>query len=64
MDKSKAILVVDIQTGHNAILMNGSRIEADTDGKPYATTEYPGSYIILGDFNGKNRKGSLINFER
>lgn len=48
------ILTADIQTGKNAILMNGSRIMADSRTRQaHATTEYPGSYIILGDFNGK-----------
>ncbi len=54
MDQSKAILISDIQTGHNGILMNGSKVELDDVTKhPHASTERPGSYIILGDFNGK-----------
>ncbi|XP_065051280.1 uncharacterized protein LOC135680954 [Rhopilema esculentum] len=53
LDNRKSILSIDIQTGHNAILMNGSTIGSDPKTKlVYATTEYPGSYIILGDFNG------------
>ena len=54
LDNHKSILSIDIQTGHNAILMNGSTISVDPSSKlVYASTEYPGSYIILGDFNGK-----------
>lgn len=56
MDNHKSILSIDIQTGHNAILMNGSTISADPSKLVYASTEYPGSYIILGDFNGKLMK--------
>ena len=53
LDNRKSILSIDIQTGHNSILMNGSTIGSDPETKlVYATTEYPGSYIILGDFNG------------
>eukprot|EP00794_Sanderia_malayensis_P016637 gene16637-18327_t len=53
LDQKKIIAVTDLQTGHNGILMNGSTIKKDNEiNLPYATTEHPGSYIILGDFNG------------
>ena len=56
-DHQKAILTIDIQTGHNAILMNNSKVVSDPGSKlVYGSTEYPGSYIILGDFNGKLKR--------
>ena len=48
------LLSIDIQTGHNALFMNGSTMDVDRKAKLiYGSTETPGSYIILGDFNGK-----------
>lgn len=53
-DIKQNLLSMDIQTGHNAIFMNGSAMKLDKkDVLVYASTELPGSYIILGDFNGK-----------
>ena len=62
LEHSKTILTTDIQTGHNAILMNGSKISDDPGSKPvkYASTEFPGSYIILGDFNGKHDRSKTV----
>ena len=53
-DIKENLLSADIVTGHNAIFMNGSTVSVDhTLNMTYATTEAPGSSIILGDFNGK-----------
>jgi len=52
-DIKENLLSADIVTGHNAIFLNGSTVSEDHTSKlTYATTDVPGSSIILGDFNG------------